>query len=267
MDLNLGLKLWNTNQNYIKSAKELYEKNIYDYIELYITPNSIEFLPMWQELRQKTGIKFAIHAPHYSSGFDFSSKKKEKSNLIHIALVKEYAKALDAIYCIFHPGIGGDVKESIRQMKMVDFDFLLENKPFIVPLEKDKNGFCVGASFEEIRLILDEVKCGFCLDVGHCACSANYQKIDIYDYIKKLNTLKPKAYHISDNDKNSVYDAHYHFGDGSFDFDKILSIIDTTKPIAIETIKDSKENLDDFYMDCKFLKGGDNARSGASHRC
>lgn len=252
--MKLGLKLYNTNENYIKSAKELYEQKVYDYIELYITPNSQQYLPLWKELKEQTRIKFAIHAPHFSSGFDFSNKNKEKSNLELIGLVKEYLKALDAFYCVFHPGIGGKLDESIRQMKMLDFDFVVENKPYIVPLKDDKKGFCIGASLKDIEQILNEVGCGFCLDIGHAICAANYQKLDIYEYLKKLNSLNPAVYHLSDNDKASVYDAHLHFGDGNFEFDKILNIIDTKKPIAIETTKDSQENLDDFYADCQFLR-------------
>ena len=43
-----GLKLWSINKNYINAAKSLYEKNIYDYIELYAVPNSFdEYAALW----------------------------------------------------------------------------------------------------------------------------------------------------------------------------------------------------------------------------
>ena len=37
-----GLKLWSVNENYIDTAKKLYDENIYDYIELYAIPSSFD---------------------------------------------------------------------------------------------------------------------------------------------------------------------------------------------------------------------------------
>ncbi|MBR2158459.1 MAG: hypothetical protein IJ964_00665, partial [Campylobacter sp.] len=64
MSYKIGLKLWSLNENYIEPAKELYECGKYDYIELYTVPNSLQMLPLWQNLAKDCGVKFAIHAPH-----------------------------------------------------------------------------------------------------------------------------------------------------------------------------------------------------------
>lgn len=254
MNYKIGLKLWSLNENYIAPAIELFERKIYDYIELYAVPNSLEMLPKWKELAKEHKLKFAIHAPHFSSGLDFSNPDKLHHNLALCEQVKRYSDDLEALYIIFHPGIGGSIKESIRQMKMVqNLKFAIENKPFIVPMDSG-TAFCVGADFDSIAMILGEVGCEFCLDAGHALCSANYQELDPYEYIAKLNNLNPKIYHLSDNDEKSKFDAHLHFGDGSIDLARVLTLLRGGEFLAIETIKDSKENLDDFIADCSYLK-------------
>lgn len=254
MNYKIGLKLWSLNENYIAPAIDLFEREVYDYIELYAVPNSLEMLPKWKTLAKEHKIKFAIHAPHFSSGLDFSNPNKLKHNLMLCDEVKRYSNELEALYTIFHPGIGGSLNESIRQMKMVqNLKFAMENKPYIVPMNSGE-AFCIGADFNSIARILDEVGCEFCLDAGHALCSANYQGLNPYEYIAKLNKLNPKIYHISDNDENAKLDAHMHFGDGNIDLARVLKLLCGGEFLAIETIKDSKDNLDDFIIDSNYLK-------------
>ncbi|MBR2222484.1 MAG: hypothetical protein IJ972_05770, partial [Campylobacter sp.] len=81
-----------------------------------------------------------------------------------------------------------------------------------------------------------------------------YQGLNPYEYIAKLNELNPRIYHLSDNDENAKLDAHMHFGDGSIDLARVLKLLRGGEFLAIETIKDNKENLDDFAKDCSILK-------------
>ena len=46
MENKIGLKLWSLNENYIKPARELFKEKIYDYIELYAVPSSLEKLSL-----------------------------------------------------------------------------------------------------------------------------------------------------------------------------------------------------------------------------
>lgn len=249
----LGLKLWSVNTEfYLNEAKKLYEKGVFDYIELYVAPNTLENLKLWQGLK----IPFALHAPHFSHGLNFSQKESFEYNFKLIDEVKAYAEILKPLYVVFHPGIGGDLDESIRQMKFIKgLEFCIENKPFVVECGAQKElKFCVGSAFEDIKRILDEVACKFCFDIGHCVCCANYLGCEIYEYVKKMNSLKPFVYHISDNYEDSKLDRHLHFGEGSLNLRKIAKIINKNSLIAIETNKDSKENLNDFVKDSVFLR-------------
>lgn len=259
MENKIGLKLWSLNENYIKPARELFKEKIYDYIELYAVPSSLEKLSLWVNLQKELNLPFAVHAPHFSHGLDFSNKDKRELNLAMAKEAFKWSEALNAIYTVFHPGIGGSLEESIYQIanlsRLLKNEFIIENKPFIVNFKKTgKTGFCVGSSYESLKRIKEETGVGLCLDIGHAICSANYQKLEIYGYVELLNSLKPRVYHLSDNAADSVQDAHLHFGEGSFNLAKIAKILNPALPLAIETNKNSEENLDDFRQDAEFFR-------------
>lgn len=242
--LKIGLKLWSTNDYYIKEAARLFEEGIYEYIELYAIPNSFDvYSQKWEKLK----IPYIIHAPHFKDGMNLA--KKENFDL-NMKLSKEavlYADKLGAESIIFHPGIGGDIKETARQIKHLgDERIIIENKPYKA-IGSDLN--CNGYNIEEIDYIIKNCKVGFCLDIGHAVCSANAQNIDPFEYVSNFLELKPKMYHLSDGDINGIRDKHLHFGDGNFDLEKIISILPSNFTLTLETPKNSKTDLNDFVED------------------
>ncbi len=247
----IGLKLWNINTNYYyDEAIHLYNDGIFDYIELYIVPGHLNLIDKWKDIR----IPFDIHAPHFAHNMNLSKKEYEKDNYSKYIEVKEYADSLNASVIIFHGGINGDYKETGRQIKNFNESrILIENKPY-QPLRMSEDNKCVGSKYEEIKYIMEESRCGFCLDIGHAICSANSQGIEPYSYIEKLVTLNPKRIHLSDIDTTSKYDQHLNYGKGNLDFKRILSIIPKDVNITIETNKISKTDLDDYADDVYYLK-------------
>ena len=152
--MKIGLKLWSINTDYYyNEAQRLYEEEFFDYIELYAVPDTLDLLKKWEKLK----IPFAIHAPHFIHGLNFSDKKCYEYNFNLIKQVKEYSENLNALYTIFHPGISGELNETIRQMKDIKgLNYIVENKPYIVHLPKtDNDEICIGASFEDIQRILN----------------------------------------------------------------------------------------------------------------
>lgn len=254
--MKLGLKLWSTNTDfYLEEAEKLYKQSIFDYIELYVMPNTLETIEKWN----KSNIPFTLHAPHFVHGVNLADKTKEESNLEIFKQVNEFFMALNASYVVVHSGIEGIIEETISQFTKIEdkiptlkSKLLIENKPYIAPLKREL--ICRGAIFEEIKKVIDETSCGFCLDVGHAICTANSLKIEPFSYLKKFNGLNPACYHLSDNFINSEIDGHMHLGKGNYDFNKIFEIINADKNIAIETNKISKIDLDDFIEDVKWLK-------------
>ena len=249
----LGLKLWSRNTDYYyDEAIRLYNDGVYDYIELYVVPNTTDTIEKWKKL----DIPFIVHCPHFAHGFNLAKIEKKESNFKIYQQVKHFADELNAKYIIFHGGIDGNVKETAKQLASFnDPRALIENKPMIALPNKMGGEFCRGYNPNEIRLIKETAKCGFCLDFGHAICSANSQKIDVYKYCRDFMQFEPNMFHLTDlEDITSPYDSHLHLGTGELDLNKILSMIPPKSIITFETNKNSKENLSDFEEDMKCLQ-------------
>jgi deoxyribonuclease IV len=244
----LGLKLWSTNKQYIKEAIRLHENSCYDYIELFAVPNSYnEVISLWKQLT----IPYVIHAPHYSCGLNLAKKEAFKNNMQMAADALRFADDLGANIIIFHPGIDGDIKQTVHQLHQIkDSRIVVENKPYYA-LNKL---ICNGYSPEDIKFVMDNTGVGFCFDIGHAIYSANAQQIDQIAYLKKFNGLNPKLYHLCDGNWCGVYDEHKHFGAGSFNFEKILPLLPVECLMSIETEKSYGDSLKDFEGDVWLLK-------------
>lgn len=251
----IGLKLWSVNTDfYLKEAEKLYAKNVYDYIELYVVPETLETLPLWKRLN----IPFIIHNPHFAHGFNLAKAEKKDRNKEIYEQTKRFADELNAKHIIFHGGIDGNIEETARQLAALNEPrALIENKPFIALPNRMGGNFCRGATFDELKLIMDTAKCGFCFDIGHAVCSANSQKKEPYAFLRELMRLKPAMFHLSDvTDMASPYDAHPHLGTGRLDIARLKrEIFPDDAIISVETNKDSKENLNDFESDVIYLRG------------
>ena len=127
---------------------------------------------------------------------------------------------------------------------------IIENKPYC---SKDNKFICVGYSYNELHKLKEETDLGICLDLGHTICTANSLKTDKINYIKKLLSLEPVMYHLTDGDYDSSFDRHDHFGNGNFPIKELLSLIPDESKITIETYKDNKDNIDDYKKDMEFL--------------
>ena len=248
-----GLKLWSINTDcYYKEAIELYDAGIYDYIELYIVPDTLESLPKWKELQ----IPFIIHNAHFAQDFNLAKNEKGTRNREIYEQTRQFADELEAKYIIFHGGIDGDIRETAIQLALFNESrALIENKPLIALPNRMGGEFCRGYNIDEIKLVMDTAGCGFCLDFGHAICAANSLGVNVYDYCENFLQLNPSMYHLTDlDDITSPYDSHLHLGSGQLDFGKIIPLIPDNSYVTFETNKNSKENLNDFEEDMIWLK-------------
>lgn len=247
-----GLKLWSCNTDfYYNEAQMLYDQGIFDYIELYVVPETIETLSKWKQLQ----IPFIIHNAHFAQGFNLAKQEKAERNREIYEQTKQFADELNAKYIIFHGGIDGDIKETAKQLASFNESrALIENKPFVALPNRMGGEYCRGYNTDEIKLVMNTAGCGFCLDFGHAICAANSLGVDVYDYCKGFLKLNPSMYHLTDlDDIKSPYDSHLHLGTGQLDFNRIFDMIPQNSYVTFETIKDSKEKLDDFIKDMKWL--------------
>lgn len=244
-----GLKLWSTNKNYVKPALELYEKNIYDYIELFSVTNSYDaYIDYWKNLE----IPFIIHAPHSAVGLNLAKKKMFKQNMSLAQEAQKYADSLNAKYIIFHPGIEGNINNVIFHLKEInDSRVLIENMPFYTI---DGRPVCIGFSPDEIKEVLKQSNVNFCFDLAHAIHAANGKNLDKLNYLKEFSNLKPKVCHISDGYFDGILDTHKNLGQGTFDFEEIVKFIPNDILLSIETKKNFNDSLRDFERDILFLR-------------
>lgn len=256
--LTIGLKLWSTNcGSYLREAARLYETGLYDYVELYVVPDTEDHLSHWQGLRRELNLPFVIHNAHYAHGFNLADRLRAASNRRIYDQTRRYADALEARHVIFHGGVDGLVAETVRQL--VSFHeprALLENKPFLPMLSATGVHGCRGATADEIAFILDEAGCGFCLDIGHAVCAANALGLEPYAFVEKLSGFGAQMFHLSDvRDMTSPYDAHPHLGTGRLDIPRIArTLFAAGAVVSVETEKSSADTLEDFADDVRYLR-------------
>lgn len=249
----LGLKLWSLNTDcYYDEAIRLYNDGIFDYIELYVVPNSIDTLSKWKRLE----IPFVIHCPHFAHGFNLAKKEKKESNKKIFDEVRKFSDELSAKYIVIHGGIDGNIEETAKQLAgFNEKRALIENKPYVALPNKMNGEFCRGYNINEIKLVMDIANCGFCFDIGHAICAANSLETDIYEYCRNFLQLNPKMFHFTDNqDITSPFDSHLHLGTGTLDLIKIKQLFPDNATITLETVKNSKSDLNDFIGDIKCMR-------------
>lgn len=245
-----GLKLWSTNRNYLRAARSLWEKKLFSFIELFIQPGSFDACAgMWRGL----SVPFVVHAPHYMQGLNFSVRSSAAHNDALVSETMRWADALRARHIIFHPGVGGDIRETARQMKRLrDKRILVENKPYHTVM--NDGSVCVGYSVKDIAYVVQRTGHGFCLDIGHALCSAAALSEDPFKMIKGFLALQPALFHLSDGDPAGTIDRHAHIGRGAYDIGRILTLIPQGAMITVETEKEHPRSLRDFAEDIRRLR-------------
>lgn len=256
----IGLKLWSVNTGASqREARRLYDAGGYDYLELYAVPGSADTLPGWKAL----GIPCVIHAAHFKHGFNLARAECAASNCRIYDEVRRFADELGARYIIFHGGTFGCIEETARQLAALhEPRALIENKPCITRNE-GRILECRGASVTEIRHVLQEVACGFCLDIPHALCAANYLQLEQMDMLHEMNAMQPAMYHLADMMDASLHiDDHTPLGKGVLEMRQFIpSILAPGAMLTIETTRTSPDALHEFEQEVKLF------RAFASGRC
>jgi deoxyribonuclease IV len=252
--MRIGLKLWSTNDFYIPPAQDFFKRKIFDYVELFTEPNSFRSHgSQWRDI----GIPFVLHAPHSMQGLNLSLPDNLSKNKTYCEEVQLYFDLLQPDYVVFHPGIMGSALETVRQINLLKNDFpdlfkkaLMENKPKI-GLNNER---CVGVLPEELEEIVRQTQIGFCLDFGHAICAAAAEGKGYQEVINRFMTLLPSMFHLTDGLTASFIDSHLHFGTGDFNLSWLIAKISEQDSVTIETVKNSRTDLDDFEKDVAALR-------------
>lgn len=247
--LNIGLKLWSTNTHLANRADQLFQEGWIDYLELYVVPQTIHStLRFWRSLE----VPFMLHCPHAAHGFNLAQAELFALNAKKFIEVQYFADELRADVIVTHGGNGGTVKETIRQLKHLDDRrIFLENKP----RQSLIDSICIGHSPEEVsKIVVSANLAGFILDFGHAIYAANSSEVDTGDYIDEFLKMKPTIFHIGDGDRTSERDIHLNLGEGTFEIDRLVSLVPPRSYVAIETPTDMKLNLVDFVENVRYLR-------------
>ena len=259
--MKIGLKLWSVNTDaYLREARRLYAEKVFDYLELYVVPGTLETLPLWNALREEMNLPFIIHAAHSFHGVNLADAANSAANKKSFDETKRFADILGAGKIIVHGGWRPEdgepaaaVAHLIAQLKsLADERFLIENKPYL-PINNLPRRL-VGSTPDEIRSVLAATGCGFCLDIGHAVASANAHAADWRAWLADFLSLRPAMFHLSDIHADSNIDQHLHFGTGTLPLAEVVSMLPRDADVSIETKRDSADNLNDFAKDAECLR-------------
>lgn len=249
-NIKFGLKLWSINYNCLKKAEELIKRNVFDYIELMVVPDT-EISPF-----QKIKVPYIIHITSERWGVNIGDKAKEEFNLKAINQSIQWADKLSAKYLILHPGFGDfkTTKEFLKKIK--DSRILIENMPKLGINNEKMIGF-TGFTPKQIKELMTD-KFSFCLDFGHAIKVAVSFKKDYKEYIKDFLKLNPKIFHISDGSLDNEKDEHLNIGEGEYNFKFLINCIreNPESMVTLETPRFNKNSLEEDLENIKKLCQG-----------
>ena len=167
----------------------------------------------------------------------------------------------------FHPGshVGQGVDIAIEYISSMLNEILKEEYKTTILLETmSGKGSEVGASFEEIRRIIDKVelnhKLGVCLDTCHIY-SAGYNIVEDLDGVleqfdKIIGLDRLKAVHLNDSMMpfNSRKDRHEKIGKGTIGLDAIIKFINHPKLAHLPYYLETPNEIDGYAEEIKLLR-------------
>ena len=252
-----GVKLWSkdfiSNPQFATDAEKALKEGKFGYLELFALPDTYEQVK--NAAKNFKGLPTIIHAPHIGQDFDTSLAEKTKANQHCFSDSQKFADLLDAEMIVTHPGVRYDkpcMEENIRQfLALNEPRIAVENLPYICSATHKA---LMGATPLEIKTVIDEVKCHFCMDFSHAICSANHLKLDIYEILSEFKQLKPDMYHLCDGDDKSVIDAHLHYGEGNYNLKRFLNeFTEDDALITMETGKGLPTGIKPWLDDAAYL--------------
>jgi len=246
--MSIGLKLYSTDTALIPEAMVLYERDLFQFIELYLTPRTPrEMIGQWKRL----GVPFVIHAAHSLHGINLAQAEREKDNVQYFGETSRIADMLGSSWIIAHGGNNGSILETIRQIGLMgDNRIVIENKPKIGLRDEA----CIGWSPADFQKIADTGRLyGFVLDFAHASCAARSEGIDEAKMIESFLALHPVVFHLSDGNAISEKDTHLNLGKGNRDLGFYVGCVPLDGYITLETPRNPATGLDDFVRDAAFL--------------
>jgi|GEM_PF-904301 endonuclease IV len=231
----------NINNKLIKIIHKYFQ---YCEISLYNISKNAELI----DIIKKNASEIIGHVPHENYGIDIgiSTKKKYILKIINknVDLFKDSAK-----YIILHCGTSNikNARDILREIRDYNDIILLENMP-VVGIHGER---CLGYDAESF-LSLNKYDFGLCLDFGHAIKASISLKRSYIDLISEFAELNPEIFHVSDGKFDKEIDEHLNIGDGEYDFEFIVDIINKSKGEYV-TLETPRNNINSIKNDLRNL--------------
>ena len=210
--------------------------------------------------------KFVAHAPYTLNACSDKPETRQFARLVFADDLKRMEN-LPHNYYNFHPGshVGQGPQKGIEMIAEILNEVLTKEQTTTVLLETmSGKGSEVGATFEELRAIIDRValkdKMGVCLDTCHVY-SAGYDIADDLDGVlekfdKIIGLDRLKAVHLNDSKTEfaSHKDRHEQIGKGSIGAEAVVRFINHPSLKHLPFILETPNDLSGWAEEIKFLK-------------
>ena len=246
--LKVGLKLWTTNVRLLEQAQIAFDRGMLDFVELYVVPGTVESHgSRWAGL----GGPVVLHAPHSSHGFNLADPLLKETNRDLFAETQILADRLRTQYIVVHGGSGGQIGESIDQLRALNEPRIaIENKPFLGLNGKE----CIGHTAAQIQRIMESCRLNkFILDLNHAVHAARSLRYDPIELIRHFLDLHPTGFHLADGDPDSETDMHMSLGHGRMPLREMVPLMPNDAAVTLETPLSPERGLDDFFMNKSVL--------------
>jgi len=224
--MKFGLKLWSINTDLINQAVHLIDEKVFDYIELFVVPDS-DIKPFLID------VPYIIHIPHEKFGVNIGDPGAKEYSLQMINESIAWADQLNAKHLILHAGHGSMQHATDLLREVSDSRVLIENMPK-VGLGGEA---MIGYSPAQIEELIGDGDMGLCLDFGHAVKAAVSLGVDYKEYVQGFMGLEPKMFHVSDGWLSGERDEHLGIGEGEYDFRFFMRCVGGSefKMMTIET--------------------------------
>lgn len=256
----IGLKLLSTGcEKYCDGAISLFREHIFDYIELYIVPDTTSTIEQWKNFQKlnkpdsPVKIPFILHAPDHKNNISLSTHDNLEHNIEIYKQVDQFKQELNAKCIIVTPGTRGVISETARQLKIINAkNIIIKNN--IHRISSLNNAAGIGSNMEEIEKLKKELNCGFCLDIDNAICTANLISVSPYELLRQFSTFNPIMYRISGNNITATQNEHLHFEETQINYSIISMNIKNNALITINSDNSDSPDLNAFKEDVKFIR-------------
>ena len=224
--MKFGLKLWSINTDLIDQAIHLIDEKVFDYIELFVIPDS-EIKPFVID------VPYVIHIPHDKFRVNIGDPMAKGCTLQRINESITWADRLNAKHLILHAGYGS-MQHAIDLLRgLSDSRLLIENMPK-VGLGGES---MIGYSPEQIKELIWDSEMGLCLDFGHAVKAAVSLGVDYKEYVEGFMGLRPRVFHVSDGMLSGERDEHLGIGEGEYNLEFLMGCVERSgmEMVTMET--------------------------------